>query len=192
MVRQRGRGHPPERRPRLGAIAGGLASSTPLSDSRSLRCSVFGRGRLRPRACTSGASTSSIRTPVSPRRGCCRSRSSAQTSPSRTPTRPPRSRWAEPGARWAAKLPDHGAIVILDDGTISYSAGVERYLQDAEAPPRRGGRRFACRSTETVNDDRRHAMISGKETTADSPHCRHGSGRRGRRRARRDLSAQRG
>ena len=30
------------------------------------------------------------------------------------------------GARWAATLPGHGAIVILDDDTISYSAGVER------------------------------------------------------------------
>jgi thiamine biosynthesis lipoprotein len=46
------------------------------------------------------------------------------------------------GAKWAAKLPDHGAIVIFDDGTISYSAGVERYLLDAGAPPRRGGRHF--------------------------------------------------
>lgn len=32
------------------------------------------------------------------------------------------------GARWAAGLPGHGAIVILDDDTISYSAGVERFL----------------------------------------------------------------
>lgn len=39
------------------------------------------------------------------------------------------------GARWAATLPGHGAIVILDDDTISYSAGVERYLQHAGAAP---------------------------------------------------------
>jgi thiamine biosynthesis lipoprotein len=39
------------------------------------------------------------------------------------------------GARWAATLPGHGAIVIQDDHTISYSAGVERYLQPAAAPP---------------------------------------------------------
>jgi thiamine biosynthesis lipoprotein len=45
------------------------------------------------------------------------------------------------GARWAATLADHGAIVISDDGTISYSAGVEAYLQDAGVPPRRGGGR---------------------------------------------------
>ncbi len=32
------------------------------------------------------------------------------------------------GASWAARLPGHGAIVILDDDTISYSAGVERFL----------------------------------------------------------------
>jgi thiamine biosynthesis lipoprotein len=42
------------------------------------------------------------------------------------------------GAKWAASLPGHGAIIICDDGTISYSAGVERYLQ-AAVPPR-GGR----------------------------------------------------
>ena len=39
-----------------------------------------------------------------------------------------------PGAEWAARLQDHGAIVIFDDGTISYSAGVERHLQDAGVP----------------------------------------------------------
>jgi FAD:protein FMN transferase len=33
------------------------------------------------------------------------------------------------GATWAATLPGYGAIVIFDDDTISYSAGVERYLQ---------------------------------------------------------------
>ena len=32
------------------------------------------------------------------------------------------------GAEWAARLPDHGAIIIFDDATISYSAGVEPYL----------------------------------------------------------------
>jgi thiamine biosynthesis lipoprotein len=36
-------------------------------------------------------------------------------------------------AEWAGALPGHGAIVILDDQTISYSAGVERYLQDGTA-----------------------------------------------------------
>jgi thiamine biosynthesis lipoprotein len=51
------------------------------------------------------------------------------------------------GARWAATLPDHGAIVISDDGTISYSAGVEAYLQEAGVPPRRGeGRLHAVRT----------------------------------------------
>ncbi len=33
-----------------------------------------------------------------------------------------------PGAEWAATLPRHGAIVIFDDDTISYSATVEPYL----------------------------------------------------------------
>lgn len=37
------------------------------------------------------------------------------------------------GATWAATLQGHGAIVIFDDHTISYSAGVETYLQDADA-----------------------------------------------------------
>lgn len=32
------------------------------------------------------------------------------------------------GASWAARLPGHGAIVIFDDDTISYSAEVERLL----------------------------------------------------------------
>jgi len=36
------------------------------------------------------------------------------------------------GAKWAATLPGHGAIVIFDDDTISYSAGVETYLQDVD------------------------------------------------------------
>lgn len=36
-----------------------------------------------------------------------------------------------PGASWAASLPRHGAIVIFDDDTISYSATVERHLLDA-------------------------------------------------------------
>ena len=44
------------------------------------------------------------------------------------------------GAEWAARLPDHGAIVIFDDGTISYSAGVERLLLDAGVPAGGGGR----------------------------------------------------
>lgn len=35
------------------------------------------------------------------------------------------------GAEWAAALPGHGAIVIFDDHTIAYSAGVESYLQNA-------------------------------------------------------------
>jgi len=35
------------------------------------------------------------------------------------------------GATWAAALQGHGAIVIFDDDTISYSAGAEPYLQDA-------------------------------------------------------------
>ncbi len=35
------------------------------------------------------------------------------------------------GAEWAATRPRFGAIVIFDDDTISYSAGVEKYLQDA-------------------------------------------------------------
>lgn len=35
------------------------------------------------------------------------------------------------GARWAAALPGHGAIVIFEDETIAYSAGVERYLVDS-------------------------------------------------------------
>lgn len=38
------------------------------------------------------------------------------------------------GARWAARLPGHGAIVILDDDTISYSAGVERFLALGQTP----------------------------------------------------------
>jgi FAD:protein FMN transferase len=38
------------------------------------------------------------------------------------------------GAKWAATLPGYGAIVIFDDETISYSAGVETSLQDAHAP----------------------------------------------------------
>jgi len=50
------------------------------------------------------------------------------------------------GAAWAATLRDHGAIVISDDGTISYSAGVEAYLQDARVPARDGEMRLACRS----------------------------------------------
>lgn len=33
------------------------------------------------------------------------------------------------GAKWAARLPRCGAIVILDDETICYSAGVERHLR---------------------------------------------------------------
>jgi len=45
------------------------------------------------------------------------------------------------GARWAARIPGHGAIVILEDHTISYSAGVERYLQDARASSGVSGRR---------------------------------------------------
>jgi thiamine biosynthesis lipoprotein len=40
------------------------------------------------------------------------------------------------GAKWAATLPGYGAIVIFDDDTISYSADVERHLQDADAPSR--------------------------------------------------------
>ncbi len=32
------------------------------------------------------------------------------------------------GAEWAARLPDHGSIIIFDDATISYSASVEPYL----------------------------------------------------------------
>lgn len=32
------------------------------------------------------------------------------------------------GARWAARLPGYAAIVILDDDTVCYSAGVERFL----------------------------------------------------------------
>jgi FAD:protein FMN transferase len=39
------------------------------------------------------------------------------------------------GAKWAATLRGYGAIVIFDDDTISYSAGVETYLQDADAQP---------------------------------------------------------
>ena len=35
------------------------------------------------------------------------------------------------GAEWAATRPGFGAIVIFDDDTISYSAGVEKHLQDA-------------------------------------------------------------
>lgn len=35
------------------------------------------------------------------------------------------------GARWAARLQGHGAIVIFDDGGIAYSAGAERYLRKA-------------------------------------------------------------
>lgn len=42
---------------------------------------------------------------------------------------------ARDGAEWAAALPGHGAIVIFEDGTISYSAGVERYLRDAGVRP---------------------------------------------------------
>ena len=37
------------------------------------------------------------------------------------------------GAEWAARLPGHGAIVIFDDATIAYSAGVERYLRTETA-----------------------------------------------------------
>ncbi len=33
------------------------------------------------------------------------------------------------GAKWAATLPGHGAIVIFEDGTISYSASVEAHLR---------------------------------------------------------------
>ena|GEM_PF-47050 len=36
------------------------------------------------------------------------------------------------GAEWAATLPGHGAIVILDDHTISYSASVEAHLLNAD------------------------------------------------------------
>jgi thiamine biosynthesis lipoprotein len=32
------------------------------------------------------------------------------------------------GAKWAAGLPGHGAIIIFDDATISYSASVETHL----------------------------------------------------------------
>jgi thiamine biosynthesis lipoprotein len=39
------------------------------------------------------------------------------------------------GAKWAATLPGYGAIVIFDDDTISYSAGVETHLHDADALP---------------------------------------------------------
>lgn len=35
------------------------------------------------------------------------------------------------GARWAAHLRDHGAIVIFDDARIAYSAGTERHLRQA-------------------------------------------------------------
>ena len=38
------------------------------------------------------------------------------------------------GAKWAATLPGHGAIVIFDDDTISYSTSVETHLQDADVP----------------------------------------------------------
>jgi FAD:protein FMN transferase len=38
------------------------------------------------------------------------------------------------GAEWAATLPGYGAIVIFDDETISYSAGVEMHLKDADLP----------------------------------------------------------
>jgi FAD:protein FMN transferase len=38
------------------------------------------------------------------------------------------------GAQWAATLPGHGAIVIFDDDTISYSAGIETHLRDADVP----------------------------------------------------------
>ncbi|MHB8531200.1 MAG: FAD:protein FMN transferase [Solirubrobacteraceae bacterium] len=43
------------------------------------------------------------------------------------------------GARWAATLPGCGAIVIFDDETISYSAGVEKYLRDGRAAGRHRG-----------------------------------------------------
>jgi thiamine biosynthesis lipoprotein len=44
------------------------------------------------------------------------------------------------GAKWAATLPGYGAIVIFDDDTISYSAGVETHLQDADVPSGGTGR----------------------------------------------------
>lgn len=49
------------------------------------------------------------------------------------------------GAEWAATLPGFGAVVIFDDDTISYSAGVETYLQDVDAlgARHRGDRRVA-------------------------------------------------
>ncbi|HMD57199.1 MAG TPA: FAD:protein FMN transferase [Solirubrobacteraceae bacterium] len=52
------------------------------------------------------------------------------------------------GAKWAATLPRHGAIVIFDDETISFSAGVERHLHRAGVPSFAGQRR-------------RHADITG-------------------------------
>ena len=85
------------------------------------------------------------------------------------------------GANWAATLPGYGAIVIFDDDTISYSAGVEAYLQDVNAPSGGtegpaglavGGRedllgrgtdgRSARCSHRHEGDDRRHTMISPK------------------------------
>ncbi len=36
------------------------------------------------------------------------------------------------GAKWAAALPGFGAVVIFDDETISYSAGIEAYLRDVD------------------------------------------------------------
>ena len=47
------------------------------------------------------------------------------------------------GAQWASTLPGHGAIVIFDDDTISYSAGVEAHLLDADARSGTTGGRLA-------------------------------------------------
>ena len=81
------------------------------------------------------------------------------------------------GAKWAATLPGCGAIVIFDDDTISYSAGVETHLQDADALP--GGTEppagLAVGGREDVSDAPptgvRHAASAGAKrmTTSGTP-----------------------
>ena len=70
------------------------------------------------------------------------------------------------GAEWAATLPGYGAIVIFDDDTISYSAGVETHLQDADVPS--GG-------TERARGTRRGRArgLAGRRTDGRSARCSH-------------------
>jgi len=74
------------------------------------------------------------------------------------------------GANWAATLPGYSAIVILEDGTISYTRGVEAYLQAADAPS--GGIEGPMRRLSAGRDDQPEAGTDGHSTSALHAHGR--------------------